>query len=1087
MSSMPKILYGHDLTENIVAIEPMEGRSMVEVFYRQFGMIQSEYIPYKHFLFMAESNPMLSRLAGMELMKLRGGNYYNVLVESPDIGQVFRTINDIEDRVAVWNQTEAFMIRSGKTLFKGMGFNDPVVLAVDIETLSAGGFSNAERSTDQVIIIAMLDNRGNEYTLHQSSDMDEAALLREFVVAIRKIDPDIIIGHNIFGFDLPYLRKRCEQLGVSFALGRNGAQPTYKTKTKKFADKMREYEEYHVYGRHIVDTELLARQVDAIKRQYDSYGLKYLAKQLGAADESRQYVEGDQITKTWHEDPNKLLAYATDDVKETQALYTAFGGALFASTQFVPMSMQQVFQRGTGGQIEAMFMRYYLAHGHSWPKPEAKREYSGGYADVLTHGLVEGPLVYADVDSLYPSLAQVLNIQPKRDEIGYFQQLLRVLKDKRFELKANIKSDPARKEQHKATDGAIKVYLNTMSYGFIGWEHGAFNDYDEAERITTNGRNILKSMIELTQLFGAQATKADSVTEDTPIYLRKDGLIEIVSIATLHHMIGKAGSDPLRNYKGFEQYETLTRGGWRKINYTKCHQIDKPILRVTTRNGLAKVTEDHSLFSDGVEVKPKDLRKGDTIDELPYQDFGQSTNVDPDVAWLIGLMVGDGSASLVRRKTRGYSTNVSLAHSNPDNIFRAVLIFKSKFNMNMKLYNTMKSSGTMKVTGGYNQKDYDLWFNLLYDPYTKEKYIHKSILNAQPEAIESFIDGYFAADGYQYKEKYVYTTKSYILTAGLQYLMHKTKRHPKLRIDVRSDKQNMIVLVGMDNAARRERIKDGVVRKVEPYEYTNAVYDISTEDGTFVGGTGQVIFHNTDGMLCTIPTGFTPDSWCIFLSDQMQDGINISNDGEYQRAILFDKKSYVLVGMDGKVTMKGNTLKGRSIEKFGQQFIAECTDALLEGRKEDIVSIYKHYEAKITEGRLTAEDISVRKDLKVSLREYKKKLLGEKNYNPQPQYEVALAEPEEYHIGDSVHMYVAAPPLETVMVRGKQVTRPARLAAYEKAKHINHFAGDYDHEHYLKRLHTHLKRFLLLYTPEEFTSTFGVKLYAADRRKYQNA
>jgi len=755
MANYDPILYGHSNTANIVAVEPIDDRALVEVFFRDKDQIYTQLEPVKPFMFMNEKNPMLKLLYGADLYKLRGDQYYNVLVESSDRTQMMRYIKEVQDRVTQFDLATTYLIRSGNTLFKGMEFDDPLVLAIDIETITIDkAFPNASDPRDQIIIISMADNRGNTWVLNQGQGVleyqDESSLLRGFITKIQQINPDIIIGHNFFGFDMPYIKTRCELYGIALSLGRNGSEPTYKHRIKKFADKRREYDEPHIYGRQMLDTELLAREVDAVARKFESYGLKSLVKSMGMASEDRAYVDGKDITRTWFEDRDKLLKYALDDVDETLKLYKSFAGSLFASTQFVPMNMQTVFQRGTGGKIEAMFMRYYLAKGHSWPKPEAKRDYSGGYADILEYGLINGPLVYADVDSLYPSLAEVLHIQPSRDQLGFFQKLLKVLKAKRFELKALIKSDPNNKSKHKATDGGVKVYLNTMAYGFIGWEHGAFNDYDEAERITTNGRMILHSMMDLCELFGGRSVKVD-----------------------------------------------------------------------------------------------------------------------------------------------------------------------------------------------------------------------------------------------------------------------------------------------------------------------------------------------TDGALMTIPYGYTADQWCSFLSEQMIEGINISNDGEYSRAILFDKKSYILVGADGKVTTKGNTLKGRSIEHFGQEFINDCVNAVLNGNKERIRRLYKTRVDMIKNMQLSAQDIVVKKDLKISLSEYQKKLETEKNFNAQAQYEVALRSSKDFTVGDAVEYYVKQPPLETVMVRGKEVTRPARLRAHEKAEYIEHYAYDYDVDHYLDRLTTHLKRFMPLFTPEEFTTTFGVKLYAADRRKYE--
>ena len=53
-----------------------------------------------------------------------------------------------------------------------------------------------------------------------SKDDDEAALIARLVALVRAVDPDVIENHNLHGFDLPFLVRRAERLGVPLALGR---------------------------------------------------------------------------------------------------------------------------------------------------------------------------------------------------------------------------------------------------------------------------------------------------------------------------------------------------------------------------------------------------------------------------------------------------------------------------------------------------------------------------------------------------------------------------------------------------------------------------------------------------------------------------------------------------------------------------------------------------------------------------------------------------------------------------------------------------------------------------------------------------
>ena len=73
-------------------------------------------------------------------------------------------------------------------------------------------------------VTALADGRGWELIL-DGHDLDEKALLKKFVEIVRKRDPDVVAGHNLFKFDLPYLAARAKRHRVPLALGRDGGAP----------------------------------------------------------------------------------------------------------------------------------------------------------------------------------------------------------------------------------------------------------------------------------------------------------------------------------------------------------------------------------------------------------------------------------------------------------------------------------------------------------------------------------------------------------------------------------------------------------------------------------------------------------------------------------------------------------------------------------------------------------------------------------------------------------------------------------------------------------------------------------------------
>lgn len=104
------------------------------------------------------------------------------------------------------------------------------IMAFDIECTSEdGSFPQPERPGDKVIQIGMTvsrfgsDENYDKYllSLDETSDIEgtvvkwfktEKDLFLEFTKILREIDPDIVTGYNIFGFDFTYMKKRADYL-----------------------------------------------------------------------------------------------------------------------------------------------------------------------------------------------------------------------------------------------------------------------------------------------------------------------------------------------------------------------------------------------------------------------------------------------------------------------------------------------------------------------------------------------------------------------------------------------------------------------------------------------------------------------------------------------------------------------------------------------------------------------------------------------------------------------------------------------------------------------------------------------------------
>lgn len=534
MSDNLHLLYGTGTTEGIVAVENVKGKeNLVHVFRRVNDEVIATYEKFKPFIYINDKDPVINKLyEGTSTESLMGSNFYNTMIEHENYGFIKWVKKESKSHYMPFLQSQ-WMIHSQETQFKGMDFDDPLALSCDIETYTKEGyeFPNSSREEDKITIIVMKTNRGDEWALVLNDDAltpkldrrvirckDEKTLLEKWVMMVRKIDPDIIYGHYFFGFDLPYIRDRAMLHGVPLQLGRDGSEITSFMTSIKFAEKSDEYENFSIYGRHILDTYFMAKQYDVVARKLDGYGLKYCVKHLNKASEDRVYIEGSDIAIIWRNGHSKytredLIKYAFDDVRESEILYNEWGGAMFELTKMLPLPLQDVYRYGTGNKINSLFQRYYYNMLWSYPQSSEREDYGGGYANTFHYGFFDEDTVYMDVSSLYPSLMEILEIQPTKDELRLFSTLIPLVKEYRYKIKANAKKyegvDDKLHKKFKANDGAIKIFLNGF-YGWLAWAYGDFNYYEGAEQVTSWGRKIAKRMNYEAELLGAKVLRTDT-------------------------------------------------------------------------------------------------------------------------------------------------------------------------------------------------------------------------------------------------------------------------------------------------------------------------------------------------------------------------------------------------------------------------------------------------------------------------------------------------------------------------------------------------------------------------------------------------
>jgi DNA polymerase elongation subunit (family B) len=390
-----------------------------------------------------------------------------------------------------------------------MTFDDIHRLQLDIEVFASEAFPHAQRAADRIIVIGLADNRGWQHIL-DGRVLSEPIMLQELVRLMQERDPDVIEGHNIYAFDFAYIMARCERYGIPFTIGRDGSVPRVFASSMRFAERTVDFPALDIAGRHVVDTYFQVMSFDVYKRDLPDYTLKTAARYFGFAAPERTYIAGQDIARVWQTQPERLIDYTHDDVLETARLARHLSGSTFYLTQMLPMPYGQVARTGPAAKIEALLVREYLRQRYALPRRQRGGQMAGGYTDVFVTGVV-GPIVYADVESLYPSIMLNYNVRPRTDELDLFQALLRRLTELRLTTKRQMQS-AATAEERSALDAqqsSYKILINSF-YGQLGFRMAIFNDFDEADRVATTGQDILRTIIAAIRRDGGTVVEVDT-------------------------------------------------------------------------------------------------------------------------------------------------------------------------------------------------------------------------------------------------------------------------------------------------------------------------------------------------------------------------------------------------------------------------------------------------------------------------------------------------------------------------------------------------------------------------------------------------
>jgi DNA polymerase I len=509
------LLFGPDPTPRIVAIELGE-TGTVKVYRREAdGSTVADVEPFHPFVWCDSDVVDL----GIESEKLESSLKYGWLVTVDSWKELISLRNGLRnagrDFYAFTDPVQHYLTATGRTLFKDLPFEE--LKRMQIEVLS---FENAVAEVgdpgrgDHLMSIALSDNTGWEELLvvdPKNVEESEHAALKRLTAIIKERDPDVIEGHDLFRFDLPYLVARAKKAKTKLDWGRSEGFLRSRPSRLQIAEKTIDYPKFTVGGRHFVDTFLLAQFYDVGMRSLAGFERTDVARHFDLYDSGEiSTLTGKELQRAYMENSEAFRRRALCGVRETRALSELLSASYFIQAQIFPYNYQDVIVRGNATRINALFLREYFRQRHSIPELPMVRAFEGGYTDIFVTGVAHN-VWHCDVASLYPSIMLKFDCFPVTDQLQIFRHLLTDLRTFRLEAKSEMRAekDPAKQHHLQALQNTFKILLNSF-YGYLGFAQGHFADFDAAARVTQIGRDLLKKMIDWLGVQGAKVIEVDT-------------------------------------------------------------------------------------------------------------------------------------------------------------------------------------------------------------------------------------------------------------------------------------------------------------------------------------------------------------------------------------------------------------------------------------------------------------------------------------------------------------------------------------------------------------------------------------------------
>ncbi|EGC31947.1 hypothetical protein DICPUDRAFT_49884 [Dictyostelium purpureum] len=411
---------------------------------------------------------------------------------------------------------------STKSLVKDSSHEIVMISAVIHEKISCDGPTQEESNVKFITAIRPLSGKvfPPEFQKKDSTNQNltictsESNLLSFFCDTILNIDPDVLAGHNIDGYDIEILFDRLEKLKV--------IQWSQIGRLRK-----RNFDKYNtISGRLICDSYLVCKEFLPKEK---NYSLVELCKsQLGI--ENKQEINYLAI-EPYYDTAKKLNIFIEINENDCFVIFKLIFKLLVFPltkqlTNLAGNQWNKSLKSNRAERIEYLLLHNFYEKKYLLPdkvyqsikKDSSNSGYSGGLVLDPKIDFYDRYVVLLDFNSLYPSIIQEFNVcfttiprerredgkwveaEPPSSSIkkGILPTVLKSLVGKRREIKKKMENEKneTQKKQLDIQQQAVKLIANSM-YGCLGFSNSRFFALPLAELVTRKGRENLQKGVSI--------------------------------------------------------------------------------------------------------------------------------------------------------------------------------------------------------------------------------------------------------------------------------------------------------------------------------------------------------------------------------------------------------------------------------------------------------------------------------------------------------------------------------------------------------------------------------------------------------------